>query len=175
VVEPGAQRAHAASKSGRVVVIGTDATVSSHAYQKALASLKIEAREKACPLLVPLVEEGWVDHPVTEQVASIYLQEAFSDGFSSADVLLLGCTHYPLIKPVLQRVVPPAVTLVDSAESTALAVREFVRSASPAGSQSREGSELRFFVTDSTEKFKRLGQQFLGKPISNITHIDLKE
>jgi glutamate racemase len=154
-------------------VIGTDATVSSHAYQKALASLKIEAREKACPLLVPLVEEGWVDHPVTEQVASIYLQEAFSDGFSSADVLLLGCTHYPLIKPVLRRVVPTAVTLVDSAESTALAARELVRSTSESNSQER--SELRFFVTDSAEKFKRLGQQFLGRPISNITHIDLKE
>jgi len=173
VVEPGAQSAHAASKSGRVVVIGTDATVSSHAYQKALASLKIEAREKACPLLVPLVEEGWVDHPVTEQVASIYLQEAFSDGFSSADVLLLGCTHYPLIKPVLRRVVPTAVTLVDSAESTALAARELVRSTSESNSQER--SELRFFVTDSAEKFKRLGQQFLCRPISNITHIDLKE
>ncbi|HKR84257.1 MAG TPA: hypothetical protein VJS37_08785, partial [Terriglobales bacterium] len=91
------------------------------------------------------------------------------------DVLLLGCTHYPLIKPVLQRVVPPAVTLVDSAESTALAVRELVHSTPSAESHSQQGSELRFFVTDSTEKFKRLGQQFLGKPISNITHIDLKE
>jgi glutamate racemase len=175
VVEPGARRARAASRSGKAVVIGTDATVSSHAYQKALAALKIEAREKACPLLVPLVEEGWVDHPVTEQVARIYLQEAFSHGFSSADVLLLGCTHYPLIKPVLQRVVPRGVTLVDSAESTALAVRELVHSKPSAESDSLQGSELRFFVTDSTEKFKRLGQQFLSKAISNITHIDLKE
>ncbi len=175
VVEPGARRAQAASRSGKAVVIGTEATVSSHAYQKALAALKIEAREKACPLLVPLVEEGWVDHPVTEQVARIYLQEAFSHGFSSADVLLLGCTHYPLIKPVLQRVVPGGVTLVDSAESTALAVRELVHSKPSAESDSLQGSELRFFVTDSTEKFKRLGQQFLSKAISNITHIDLKE
>jgi len=119
VVEPGARHAQANSKSSKAVVIGTEATVSSHAYQKALASLKIEAREKACPLLVPLVEEGWVDHTVTEQVARIYLQEAFSDGFDGADVLLLGCTHYPLIKPVLQRVVPRGVTLVDSAECPA--------------------------------------------------------
>ena len=119
VVEPGAQRAHAASKSGKVVVIGTEATISSHAYRKALAGLKIEAHEKACPLLVPLVEEGWVDHPVTEEVARIYLKEAFHDGFASADVLLLGCTHYPLLKPVLQRIVPAGVTLVDSAESVA--------------------------------------------------------
>ena len=171
VVDPGAQRAYAASKSGRVVVIGTDATVSSHAYQKALASLKIEAREKACPLLVPLVEEGWVDHSVTEQVASIYLQEAFSDGFSSADVLLLGCTHYPLIKPVLQRVVPKGVTLVDSAESTALAVKNVLAN----DSLGDGAGQIRFFVTDSIEKFKRLGARFLGRAIENIEHVDLKE
>jgi glutamate racemase len=103
-------------------VIGTDATVSSHAYQRALSACGLEAREKACPLLVPLVEEGWVNHPVTEQVARIYLDEAFTDGFRSADVLLLGCTHYPLLKPLLHRVVPDHVTLVDSAESMALAV-----------------------------------------------------
>lgn len=174
VVEPGAQCAQAASKSGKAVVIGTDATVSSHAYQKALASLKIEAREKACPLLVPLVEEGWVEHPVTEQVARIYLQEAFSDGFASADVLLLGCTHYPLIKPVLQRVVPPGVTLVDSAESTALAVKEVLsRGASHKGGATAD--QIRFFVTDSIEKFKRLGARFLGRGIEKIEHVDLKE
>ncbi len=129
MIEPGAQRAAAATRSGEVVVIGTEATISSHAYQKALAGLKIEAREKACPLLVPLVEEGWVEHPVTEQVAKIYLGEAFGDGFGAADVLLLGCTHYPLLKPMLQRVVPEGVTLVDSAESTALAVGELLKSA----------------------------------------------
>ena len=174
VVEPGARHAQANSKSGKAVVIGTEATVSSHAYQKALASLKIETREKACPLLVPLVEEGWVDHPVTEQVARIYLQEAFSDGFTSADVLLLGCTHYPLIKPVLQRVVPHGVTLVDSAESTALTVKEIGGvSASHRGGNS--GGQIRFFVTDSIEKFKRLGARFLGHPIENIEHVDLKE
>jgi glutamate racemase len=173
VVEPGAQRAHAASKSGKVVVIGTDATVSSHAYQKALASLKIEACEKACPLLVPLVEEGWVDHSVTEQVASIYLQEAFSDSFRSSDVLLLGCTHYPLIKPVLQRLVPHGVTLVDSAESTALAVKNVLANA---GNRAGDGvGQIRFFVTDSIEKFKRLGARFLGRAIENIEHVDLKE
>ncbi|HET8826394.1 MAG TPA: aspartate/glutamate racemase family protein, partial [Terriglobales bacterium] len=174
VVEPGAQRAQAASKSGKAVVIGTEATVSSHAYQKALASLKVEAREKACPLLVPLVEEGWVDHPVTEQVARIYLQEAFSDGFGSADVLLLGCTHYPLIKPVLQRVVPQGVALVDSAESAALAVKEVLSkdARNPAGASP---GQIRFFVTDSIEKFKRLGARFLGRAIENIEHVDLKE
>jgi glutamate racemase len=177
VIEPGAQRAQAASKSGKAVVIGTEATISSHAYQKALAAVKIEAREKACPLLVPLVEEGWIDHPVTEQVARIYLQEAFSDGSSSADALLLGCTHYPLIKPLLQRVVPAGVTLVDSAESTALAVRDVLGAVSenPNAPRVAPASQIRFFVTDSVEKFKRLGARFLGREIANIEHIDLKE
>jgi glutamate racemase len=178
VIEPGAQRAKSASGSGKAVVIGTEATISSHAYQKALSSLKVEAREKACPLLVPLVEEGWVDHPVTEQIARIYLGEAFSDGFHSADVLLLGCTHYPLLKPMLQRVVPGHVTLVDSAESTALAVQNALRTGEQARASksiSHERSSLRFFVTDSAEKFKRLGTLFLGQEIDNITHVDLKE
>src|SRR5882757_4549515 len=122
VVEPGAEAAAAATKNQKVVVIGTEATVSSHAYKKALEARGLSARENACPLLVPLVEEGWVDHPVTEQVARIYLNEAFADGFETADVLVLGCTHYPLLKPLLHRVAPAHVTIVDSAESTASAV-----------------------------------------------------
>jgi len=175
VIEPGAQRAQAATKSGKAVVIGTDATISSHAYQKALVAVNIEAREKACPLLVPLVEEGWVGHPVTEEVARIYLQEAFSGGFTSADVLLLGCTHYPLIKPVLQRLVPSGVMLVDSAESTALAVKDLLSSTSHLPIASQAQGCCKFFVTDSAEKFKRLGALFLGSAIENIQHVDLKE
>jgi glutamate racemase len=173
VIEPGALRAAAATKSRRAVVIGTEATISSHAYQKALAGLKIESREKACPLLVPLVEEGWVEHPVTEQVAKIYLGEAL-DGFSDVDVLLLGCTHYPLLKPMLHRVVPEGVTLVDSAESTALAVGELLQSVGVQEGKRGEAS-MRFFVTDSAEKFRRLGTKFLGQEIKDITHVDLKE
>jgi glutamate racemase len=177
VIEPGAQRAVAVSRSRKVVVIGTEATISSHAYQKALSALQIESREKACPLLVPLVEEGWVDHAVTEQVAKIYLGEAFCDGFSAADVLLLGCTHYPLIKPVLHRVVPEGVKLVDSAESMALAVRKLLNSHQEKTGQGKRpnAGHSRFFVTDSVEKFYRLGKLFLGQEITDITHVDLKE
>src|SRR5215475_12924398 len=102
VVEPGAQAANAATRNRKVIVVGTEATVSSHAYRKALEARGLKAREKACPLLVPLVEEGWVEHPVTEQVARIYLSEAFSDGFHDTDTVVLGCTHYPLLKPVLR-------------------------------------------------------------------------
>jgi len=177
----------AVSKNKRVVVIGTDATIASHAYQRALAACGLESCEKACPLLVPLVEEGWVDHPVTEQVARIYLSEAFTDGFRSADVLQLGSTHYPLLKPLLHRVVSPDVALVVSAESIALAVLNLTVSGSANVGPGLENEALlpekralrmdhvRFFVTDSTEKFKRLGTLFLGQQISDITHIDLKE
>lgn len=178
VIEPGAEQARLASRERKIVVIGTDATVSSHAYKKALSAMNVEAREKACPLLVPLVEEGWIDHPVTEQVARIYLNEAFSDGFASADVLLLGCTHYPLLKPLLQRVAPNHVTLVDSAESTALAVQKIIEIDEidlERPQETRNLEQLRFFVTDSAEKFRRLGSSFLGQRIENITHVDLKE
>src|SRR5208282_4816300 len=122
VIEPGAAAAAAATAKKSVVVIGTEATISSHAYRRALEARNVTVREKACPLLVPLVEEGWVEHPITEQVARIYLGEAFADGFGDADVLVLGCTHYPLLKPMLHRVAPPHVSIVDSAESTARAV-----------------------------------------------------
>jgi|SRR5580704_3643879 glutamate racemase len=176
VVEPGAERAAAASKDRRVVVIGTEATVSSHAYLKALERRGIEAREKACPLLVPLVEEGWVEHPVTEQVARIYLNDAFGDGFGTADVLVLGCTHYPLIKPLLRRVAPGHVSIVDSAHSTAHAISDKVKELGPReGAKEEREPALRFFATDSVEKFRRLGPSFLGRPIDGVEHVNLRE
>jgi glutamate racemase len=178
VIEPGAERAAAASQNRRVVVIGTEATVSSHAYKKALETRGIQAIEKACPLFVPLVEEGWAEHPVAEQVARIYLNEAFAGDFESADVLVLGCTHYPLLKPLLHRVVPSGVSIVDSADSTARVVSQLLRKGLPnlsSEAERREVSRLRFFVTDSVEKFRRLGAQFLDSPIADVEHAELKE
>jgi glutamate racemase len=179
VIQPGAQQAAVASRSRKVVVIGTEATTCSHAYKNALVALQVEAHEKACPLLVPLVEEGWVNHSVTEEIAGIYLGEAFSDHFADADVLLLGCTHYPLLKAMLQRVVPPGVTMVDSAEFTALAVKAVINVAdsrpNAASAHQSDHYAMKFFVTDSTEKFSRLGKIFLDREITNITHVDLKE
>lgn len=178
VVEPGAEAAAAATKNKKVVVIGTNATVSSHAYRKALENRQVAAREKACPLLVPLVEEGWVEHAVTEQVARIYLAEAFADGFRDADVLVLGCTHYPLLKPLLHRVAPPGVSIVDSAESTAHAVAAHLRELLPDSSEKKENRSrprLKFFATDSVEKFRGLGERFLGHSTDDVQHVDLKE
>src|SRR5215469_3720887 len=126
VVEPGAQRAAAISKTRKAAVIATEATVASHAYRRALEGVGVDATEKACPLFVPLVEEGWVDHPVTERVAHIYMDEVSRDGARDADVLLLGCTHYPLIRTLLRRIAPPQVEIVDSAEATAAAVAQLL-------------------------------------------------
>jgi glutamate racemase len=178
VVEPGAERAAAASENRKVVVIGTEATVSSHAYLKALEARGVKVREKACPLLVPLVEEGWIEHPVTEQVARIYLDEAFADGFEAADVLVLGCTHYPLIRPVLRRVAPAHVKIVDSADSTAHAVHHALQQKpqyDPNPQERRSLPRLKFFATDSVEKFRRLGAMFLGHATNDVEHVDLKE
>jgi glutamate racemase len=178
VVEPGAEAAALVSKNRKVVVVGTEATVSSHAYQKALLARGLQAREKACPLLVPLVEEGWVEHPVTEQVARIYLKEAFADGFGDADALVLGCTHYPLLKPLLRRVAPEHVRIVDSAESTAHVVARNLGALSlnPIAEQERRSQpRLKFFATDSVTKFRLLGERFLGHTIENVEHVDLNE
>jgi glutamate racemase len=179
VVEPGAEAAASVSKNKKVVVMGTEATICSHAYRKALEARGLEPHEKACPLLVPLVEEGWVEHPVTEQVARIYLSEAFADGFHDADALVLGCTHYPLLKPLLHRVAPPHVSIVDSAESTAMAVADHLERLLPltraVHEERRKLPRLKFFATDSVEKFRRLGERFLGHPIEDVQHVDLKE
>ena len=142
----------------------TEATVSSHAYQRTLEQHGMQATEKACPLFVPLVEEGWVEHRVTEEVAHIYMDEVFQDGARDADVLVLGCTHYPLIRPLLRRVVPQSVEIVDSAESTAAKVVELLGADR---GQSASG-DLRCYATDSVEKFRRLGSKFLGCHIEKI-------
>ncbi len=210
VVEPGAAMAAEVSKNRAAIVIATEATVSSHAYRNALQRHGLEAHEKACPLFVPLVEEGWIEHPVTEQVARIYLREATAQAPDGADVLVLACTHYPLIAPLLRRIVPPRMEIVDSAESTARVVRKMIeddptlsrkmsakggtpervenfvchpepiepkgersRRTSTAAAPSAEHRTFRFYVTDSTEKFKRLATRFLGRQVDNVEHVDL--
>ena len=171
VVDPGSERAAQISKTKKVAVIATEATIASHAYRKALHSRGLEATEKACPLFVPLIEEGWVDHPVTERVAHIYIDEIFPNGAHEADVLVLGCTHYPLIRPLLRRIVPPWVEIVDSAASTAAKVRELI-----GNNCGQQGSGTpRCFTTDSVEKFRRLGGPFLGCSIENIELIDIEK
>ena len=146
VVEPGAEAAAAATRSGRSWS-SAPRRPSPAMPTGARSKPNVAVREKACPLFVPLVEEGWVEHPVTEQVARIYLAEAFSDDARDADVLVLGCTHYPLIKPLLRRVAPEHVAIVDSAESTAhevarqLQIEPLPSSAQTSSDQRRTSSE----------------------------------
>ena len=181
VVEPGAAMAAEVSKSRAAVAIATEATVSSHAYREALERHGLASVEKACPLFVPLVEEGWIEHPVTEQVARIYLAEAIAQAPAAADVLVLACTHYPLIAPLLRRIVPDSMQIVDSAESTARVVARVLgrgRTMSPkdddnAGAPA-DHRTYRFYVTDSVEKFKRLATRFLGREVDHVEHVDLE-
>jgi glutamate racemase len=175
VIEPGARAASQITRSKNVSVIGTAATVSSHAYRKALERLGVTATEKACPLFVPLVEEGWTDHPVTEQVAHIYLDELVRDhrtvGSEPADVLVLGCTHYPLLKPLLKRVLSRRMQLVDSAQATAQAAAQHVE----VNGNTRGDGCMRFFATDSVEKFRILGSRFLGRAVDKVELVTLPE
>ena len=177
VVEPGAAMASQVSQTRSAIVIATEATVSSHAYREALQRLGMGAQEKACPLFVPLVEEGWIDHPVTEQVAQIYLAEAMAAASGRADVLVLACTHYPLLAPLLRRITPPQVSIVDSAESTAQVVQAMLPTVSSSmATRDTVGPDhktFQFFVTDSVEKFKRLATRFLGRQVDHVKHVDL--
>jgi len=167
VIEPGADAAAALSASREALVFATEATCSSHAYQRALARRGFATYEQACPLLVPLVEEGWLDTPVTEQVARTYTIEALRAVSTNVDVLVLGCTHYPLLRPLLRRVVPQRIQIVDSTEATAHALVEMLRTMRPKATQAADkgkpqGPSYRFFVTDSVEKFRRQAPLFLG-------------
>jgi glutamate racemase len=178
VIEPGAAAARAASKTGDVLVIATAATVESHAYSAACRVLGLRALEKACPLLVPLVEEGWTDHPVTAEVIRIYLNELIAEAAAQGmkpDTLVLGCTHYPLLRKLFERTVPEGMRVIDSAEAAAeAAARLFNGRVDPVapGAVAPE-TILRFFATDSVEKFERLGSRFLDRPVGNVELVDL--
>ncbi len=178
VIEPGAERAAAVTSHRTVLVIGTEATIGSHAYQRALAARGVMALEKACPLFVPLIEEDWIDHNVTQTVAHTYLDVFFQDPRTGPDTLVLGCTHYPLIKQILRSVAPWRVEIVDSAEAVAQAVAKELEKLPPMlptldPAEQRTMPRMRFFVTDSVERFKRLGERFMGHTIGNVRHVDI--
>jgi len=165
-----------ATQQTQVLVLATAATVQSHAYTFALNALNLEAHEKACPLLVPLVEEGWINHPVTDEVLKIYLSEALTEA-PNAQTLLLGCTHYPLLEPAIRRTLATLnhpLTIIDSAESTAQATAALVAQQFPTLPTNAK-STCTFYATDSIEKFQRLGSAFLGQPVTAVRHLDLHE
>jgi len=171
VIEPGAREAALATKSGRIAVIGTPGTMASGAYPAAIARYLPDAAIacQACPLFVPLAEEGWTEGPVPQQVAEAYL------GFAAdhrADTLLLGCTHYPLLRTVIGQVAGPEVTLIDSAESTAAVVAEVIEAQGLANDSTATPAHA-FLVTDSAESFRPLGARFFGRPVEAVEWVDI--
>jgi glutamate racemase len=157
-----------------ILVLATAATVQSHAYQAACADLGMSAIEKACPLLVPLVEEGWVHHPITREVIRIYLREAFAT--CTPRGVLLGCTHYPLIHSAIEaevRALDSQAVVVDSAQATADAVARTLATLPLIHNLTSIPSTFECFATDSVEKFQRLGSHFLNQPIDSVQLLDL--
>ncbi|MFY9940003.1 MAG: glutamate racemase [Silvibacterium sp.] len=176
VIETGANAAQASTKTGDVLVMATAATVESHAYSAACHERGLRAIEKAAPLLVPLVEEGWVDHPVTAEVLSIYLAESLEEATLAAlqpDTLVLGCTHYPLLRANFERALPPFVRVIDSAEATATQVAAALCLADKPCNPDGKPHTRRFYATDSVSKFRNLGTRFLGQRIEQVELIDL--
>jgi glutamate racemase len=183
VIAPGASAAAATSTTRDALVIATSATVQSQAYAAACRSQGIRALEKACPLLVPLVEEGWIDHAVTTEVVRIYLselREAAAQRTLDPDVIILGCTHYPLLRNVIEQSVeglwpenPPKV--IDSAEATAreVALQLDASALDHETSAKTLPTAACFYATDSVAKFRDLGTRFLGQPIDQVELVDL--
>lgn len=172
VIEPGARAAVAASAGGTIGVIGTAGTIASGAYERAIRALRPDARVlgQACPLFVPLVEEGWFDHAAAELVAREYLGQLAAAG---VDTLVLGCTHYPLLKPLLQRVMGPSVRLIDSAEETARSLAEVLRAEGMEAPDSQVGVH-RFAVSDDEARFRAVGGRFLGERVASAEVVDLE-
>ncbi len=171
VIEPGAQRAAAISHAGTIGVIGTPGTIHSGAYQRALQRARPGATvvAKACPLFVPLAEEGWVTGDVPRQVAQTYLEQLAVGGI---DTLVLGCTHYPLLRDVIAEALGDGVSLVDSADATATAVLDLLASRAELAAAGKKPWH-RYFVTDVPEPFIRVGERFLGESIDFARHVDI--
>jgi len=174
VVDPGAAAAGRVSRSGRIGVLATESTVRGGAYQHAILNLRRNARvfARACPMLVTLAEDGWIDGDVPERIVSSYLG-AFLHGGESIDTLLLGCTHFPILRDVLARVAGAGVTLVDSAETTAQHVATAIERTAGAALEPHAARLL--LATDDRHRFARVGRYFLGEALSaeDIELIDL--
>lgn len=166
VIEAGALSALAATHSRRIGVIGTPTTINSNAYARAIHAIEPEARltSQACALLVPLVEEGWLDHPVTRMTAQEYLKPVLAE---NVDTMVLGCTHYPLLKPLLQDVAGPSIRLVDSAEAMAEQTAALLTERG-LHNPGRNAPDYHFWVTDVPLRFQTIGERFLGRTLSNV-------
>lgn len=166
VITPGAQAAVKATRNGRVGVIGTRATIKSGAYERAIRAIApdVHVVSEACPILVPLIEEGWLEDPVTDQVIARYLKKLTSERI---DTLVLGCTHYPLLWRALARFAGPEIQLVDSAANCALAVEALLKEHDLAATTGNEGS-LQVALTDRSDGFLHVAQEALGLRVGEL-------
>ena len=174
VIEPGA-RAAVAMTRGRIGVIATEGTVRAGAYTRAIRAIddRVQVVEQACPLFVPLAEEGWANTRVAQEVAEIYLAPLLDAGI---DTLVLGCTHYPILKNTIRRVVGDGIAIVDSAETTAFALAEMLDERPRSGHRPVEGdARYEFLVTDAEERFRKVAEEFLDRRIETLHLVQLGE
>jgi glutamate racemase len=169
VIEPGAAAAAESTQNGKVGVIATEATIGSGSYTKALRLRRadLEIYTRACPLFVPLAEEGWLDNAVARATADLYLGSLRRSGI---DTLILGCTHYPLLRDTIAEAMGPAVTLIDSATATAAVVRQALEDKGLA--RRRGAGATCFFVSDAPERFIKVGSRFLGAQVDSAVRIE---
>ncbi len=169
VIEPGARAAAKASRSGKIGVIGTEATIASSVYTHAVRQFRPDAEiyTRACPMLVPLVEEGWTDNEIARHTVEYYLGSLKASGI---DTLLLGCTHYPMLSGLIGEVMGPRVRLVDSATATAAAVRQ--RLSALELSRCEGSGNQSFFVTEMPERFVRVGRRFFGPRVESAVRLE---
>ncbi|HSQ20623.1 MAG TPA: glutamate racemase [Blastocatellia bacterium] len=171
VIRPGSRRAIEQTRTGHIGVIATEATVASGAYERAMLAIRsgLEVTSRACPLFVPLAEEGWLNHPVTFQVAEEYLAELRQ---SRVDTVVLGCTHYPILRPVIERTLGDQISYVDSGEAVAERLAQMLEEQGlVCGSGGTRTEE--FYVTDSAARFRRVAQLFLGRPLETVETVEL--
>jgi len=173
VIEPGARSALAVSPGKIIGVIGTTGTINSGKYVQVLTAQdsSVQVFSQACPLFVPLVEEGWSDSPVTEMIAREYLGALTS---RKIDSLILGCTHYPIIKEVIQKVVDNDIRIIDTAIETANQVRQILTQKNLLRARSDRPNH-RFYVSDLPQKFEEIAERFLGEPIVNVERVNLED
>lgn len=172
VIRPGAERAAGATRSGVVGVIGTRATIASGAYERAISRIRPGLRliSRACPLFVPLVEEGWVDNEICRLTVESYLGDLRSEGL---DTLVLGCTHYPLLKQVIAELLGEGVTLIDSAQAVAGQVAGLLHREGLESGEGRAATGQDFYVTDASQRFREVGERCLGQGIERLELVDI--
>lgn len=173
MIEPGAKSAAGKTKNGKIGVIGTRATINNKAYSTEIKKLNpdLQVYEKACPLFVPLAEEGWIKHPAAYQVAEEYLKELRE---KEIDTLVLGCTHYPILSEVIREVIGSGVELIDSGIASAEALKKELNAVNLFADGNLPGVQ-EFFVSDIPIKFKEVAELFFGRKISEVKKIELEE